>query len=58
MPLIKRLRSLEYKSSSSLQASMFNSNSKVYSEYPGVNTLNFSIKFRCKGSINYYKNSL
>ena len=58
MPLIKKLKFLGYKSSSSLQASMFNDDSKVYSKYLRVTTLNLNIKFRCKGGINYYKSSL
>ena len=58
MPLIKKLKFLGYRSSLSLQTSIFNSDSEVYSKYPKVNTLNLNIKFRYKGGINYYKNFL
>ena len=58
MPLIKGLRFLGYKSNLSLQTNIFNGDGKVYSKYPRVNTLNFSVKFRYKGDINYYKGFL
>ena len=58
MPLIKKLKFLRYKSSSSLQANTFNSDGEVYSKYPRVNTLNFNIKFRHRGGINCYKGFL
>ena len=58
MPLIKGLKFLGYRNSSSVQASIFNSDGEVYSKYPKVNILNFNIKFRHKGGINYYKSFL
>ena len=57
-PLIKKVKFLKYKSSLSLQASAFNSDGKIYSKYPKINTLNFNVKFRRKKGINYYKNFL
>ena len=58
MLLIKRLKFLGYRSSLSLQTNIFNGDGKVYSKYPRINILNFNIKFKHRGGINYYKGFL